>query len=606
MATIFWVSIDTDVISLCYLAGDKCVTTCSEGYYGHTTQRKCLKCHESCRTCADGTSPDSCTSCPDTKYLFNGTCVDECSSEHVSVVPLVRLAGNSASDREGRLELKMDGVWKTFCGYKMHMNLANVVCRQLGMGYAVSFDTTAKFGQGKGSVSNDNLNCNGKETDVFQCSRENRPVPRPYRREYPEVYPPYRRCYGHSRDAGVTCSKRRSDAGGNKCVKDCPDTFYKAIKDTCLPCHYRCKKCSSDKSKCSICRKGYFLKDNLCVVSCGYKMYGHIQTQNCRSCNMTACKACFDGSSPTSCSICPQPLVSNGGRCVKSCGPDKYRKGSKCVKDCGSYSYKNATGYNCLPCYFPHTWDSKAQKCIVCPANCDTFGCKRVNGTDNAICNRCKMGYYLSPDKRTCLECASSCRGCNVSSTQCTVCTFPLYLRDSKCVQNCTDRYELMRYGGRECVKPCGVGYLLNATTNKCDKCNSSCLTCKNNRNFCDTCKRNYYLQCTGTNCPQASTCVRTCSRGFFLDSSKTTCKKCDPFCATCVNDTKLCTSCKSPLPFLRGTTCSSNCSGEYKSKFSTKIRLVNGRNAFEGRVEVSVTIYDLLPVVCTAVLPVM
>lgn len=573
--------------------GDKCVKTCNEGYYGHTMQRKCLKCHESCRTCADGTSPNRCTGCPDTKYLSNGACVAECSSESVAMVPLVRLAGNGGSAREGRLELNLDGTWKTFCGYNMHLNLANVICRQLGMGYAVSFDTRAKFGQGKGSMSNEYFNCNGKETDVFQCSRDSRPRPRPYHRPYQfrrtVIPPPYGRCYGHGRDAGVTCSKTRSEAAGNKCIRTCPETFYKAAKDTCMPCHYRCKKCSSDKNKCYKCREGYFLKDTLCVSSCGYKMYGHIPTQECRSCNMTACRACFDGASPTNCSICPEPFISDEGRCVKSCAPDKYRKNSRCVEECGAFSYKNATGYNCIPCYHPHTWDTKANKCIVCPANCGRFSCKRVNGTDNAICNRCNMGYYLLSDQTTCVKCAPSCQACNVSSTQCTACRMPLYLRDSKCVQNCTDRYEQMRNGSRECVKNCSVGYFLNTTTNKCDKCNSSCLTCKNNKDSCDTCRINSYLQCAGKNCLQANTCVRTCSRGFYLDSSHPTCNKCNSSCATCANETTLCTSCKPPFPFLRGTTCSSNCSGEYKSKFSTKIRLVGGRYAFEGRIEVLV-----------------
>lgn len=565
------------------------MTMCSEGYYGHKTQRKCLKCDKSCRTCANGISPNRCTSCPDSKYLFDEKCLDKCNQSQVATVPLIRLAGSRPVNNEGRVEVYIDGTWKTLCGYHMSLVLANVICRQLSMGYAISYDTKAKFGRGTGSVFNGFFNCKGKETSVFQCSLGYDPIG-PWR------WPPstryrYRRCYGHSRDVGVSCSKLPTQAVGNQCVTVCPEYFYKSTKNTCMPCNNRCKKCK-DRNTCYTCKEEFFLKEKVCVESCGYKMYGDLDSRECKDCDMKVCKSCNNWYSNKNCSACQNSLISNDGNCIKSCSDvKKYQSGSKCVTECPNHYYKNTTGDNCVYCRFPHKWDQNLKKCILCPDNCDRYSCQRLNGTSSAICNKCAQGYFLLSDKKTCSKCASSCKSCNATATQCTSCTMPLYLRHSACVQKCEGGYEQVRNGGRECVKPCSTGYFLNSTTNKCDKCNSSCLTCKSNKDNCETCPANKYLQCALTQvqkCPSFSnTCVRSCSRGFFLEPNKIRCSKCDPSCATCVNTTTLCTSCKPPLAYLRGTSCSSNCSGLYKSKFSTKIRLVGGRSAFEGRVEV-------------------
>lgn len=570
---------------------------CSVGYYGHTTQRKCLKCDDSCRTCADGISPNRCTSCPDAKYLLNEKCLDSCTSNHTATMPLIRLAGNRPVETEGRVELNVDGKWKTLCGYNMNLRLANVICRQLGLGYAISYDRNSKYGPGKGQVVNDYYNCTGNELNVFRCFIGNEGTRRveelpeepalPYRYRYP------RYCYGHSKDAGVSCSKLPLIIPGNRCVGNCPNASFKSAKDTCFPCNRRCEKCVGDKDICRSCRAGFFLKESLCISSCGYKKYGDLETRTCKNCDSSVCTSCYNGRSPRNCSVCKNSLVSNDGNCIKSCGEvKKLRMGSKCVTKCGDKTYKNATGDNCLRCTFPHTWDRKIKKCIVCPERCGLFSCTRVNGTDYAICNKCNEGYFLSADKTSCLPCLKTCASCNVTSSKCTSCNNPLYLRDSSCVKNCTVGFvETDMTGRRKCVKQCSNGFFLNSTTSKCEACNSSCVTCNFNKDNCVTCGPERYLQCAVNQekgCPaNSTTCVAKCSRGFFLDSSKTKCIKCDPSCATCVNETTLCTSCKPPLRYLKGSKCYSNCSGEYTSTFSAKIRLANGRDAMEGRVEV-------------------
>ena len=46
-------------------------------YYQDTTTYTCEPCDISCTYCFDGT-PGGCTSCPDTKYLYNFTCTGTC------------------------------------------------------------------------------------------------------------------------------------------------------------------------------------------------------------------------------------------------------------------------------------------------------------------------------------------------------------------------------------------------------------------------------------------------------------------------------------------------------------------------------------------------
>ena len=104
----------------------------------------------------------------------------------------VGLIGGS-SDNEGRVEVNFNGEWGTVCDDFWSTNDANVACRQLGFGTAVSVENRAAFGQGSGTIWLDNLQCSGSETDLFSC---------------PHNGPGSHNC-GHSEDAGVVCSNIR-------------------------------------------------------------------------------------------------------------------------------------------------------------------------------------------------------------------------------------------------------------------------------------------------------------------------------------------------------------------------------------------------------------
>ncbi|KAM8767613.1 uncharacterized protein AB9X84_006424 isoform 2-T2 [Acanthopagrus schlegelii] len=105
----------------------------------------------------------------------------------------VRLAGGS--DRcAGRVELWRDGRWGTVCDDRWDLRDANVVCAQLGCGYALSVTgQDGSFPPGRGPVLLDELNCTGQEKNLWAC---------PAAQSDSDC--------GHKEDAGVVCSEMRA------------------------------------------------------------------------------------------------------------------------------------------------------------------------------------------------------------------------------------------------------------------------------------------------------------------------------------------------------------------------------------------------------------
>ena len=100
----------------------------------------------------------------------------------------IRLA-DGENTCSGRVEVFHNNEWGTVCDDAWNINDAQVVCRQMGCGGAVSAQGSAHFGQGTGPIQLDDLNCSGNENSLSEC---------------PHLGIGNHNC-GHHEDAGVIC-----------------------------------------------------------------------------------------------------------------------------------------------------------------------------------------------------------------------------------------------------------------------------------------------------------------------------------------------------------------------------------------------------------------
>ena len=101
----------------------------------------------------------------------------------------LRLA-NGSTRCEGRVEVTHDGTWAALCDEGWGLAEAQVVCRQLGCGKALSAPGGSHFGQGPGQTWPNSVSCVGTETALSAC----------------KVKPRGNGTCHHGREAGVVCA----------------------------------------------------------------------------------------------------------------------------------------------------------------------------------------------------------------------------------------------------------------------------------------------------------------------------------------------------------------------------------------------------------------
>ncbi|XP_042298624.1 scavenger receptor cysteine-rich domain-containing group B protein isoform X2 [Sceloporus undulatus] len=111
----------------------------------------------------------------------------ELAEMHVAEIRLV----NGRSRCQGRVEIFYNNTWGTVCDDDWDIVDANVVCRQLSCGRAIAMPATLSFGQGRGPIFLDNVDCKGTEAALNECSSHGWGI---------------HNCY-HYEDVAVTCNE---------------------------------------------------------------------------------------------------------------------------------------------------------------------------------------------------------------------------------------------------------------------------------------------------------------------------------------------------------------------------------------------------------------
>ncbi|NWZ10642.1 DMBT1 protein, partial [Agelaius phoeniceus] len=108
--------------------------------------------------------------CNHTGWRIHNCAHYEDASVVCSVPPQPQLRLESGGHRcAGRVEVYHDGKWGTVCDDYFSMNSANVVCRQLHCGQAVSVLGLSYFGQSGKVIHLDDVQCRGTESHLWDC-----------------------------------------------------------------------------------------------------------------------------------------------------------------------------------------------------------------------------------------------------------------------------------------------------------------------------------------------------------------------------------------------------------------------------------------------------
>ena len=499
----------------------QCIGSSSSQQFEYLANGTCLPCPSSCSSClavADDVRYP-CTVCaegfiyianPRSALTAGGRCVTGCDdlglqamSHDSSRVRLTTGAGDPrTTSSEGRLEVWYSDRWWSVCDDRWTMTNTDVVCREMGLGRAISFIPRYNAANLWTAMSTvlmgfDDVECDVTARSIFECSHA------------PFGFPPD--C-DEQQTIGLRCA---GSAGNNDyCVESCPVGHFPDVSSSsgCESCDVvGCLVCSSE-GVCSRCEQPLWLLNQTsetCVHSCPPGYYGNTATRTCHTCD-AACLTCADGISGTSCTSCHVTLALYDGACVEECPRDRLLwniTSAVCVNQCPRGSYRRMTSPSplCLPCA------TTCQQCLGVADNCTscvTSGHMLVTrGNRVTSCEpRCPVGQYPAVDKR-CVHCDDSrCGRCYVGGQYCSSCIDQSYLLEmGRCLSSCSSG--LYPNPNKACLPFCPRGQYSDQS-GRCQPCSAPCQDCLSST-VCVTCQPGYYLL---TN---QRTCVSQCGRGL-------------------------------------------------------------------------------------------
>ena len=297
----------------------------------------------------------------------------------------------------------------------------------------------------------------------------------------------------------------------NLCTNIKPENYYiDENNKSYRKCKSPCYKCSGD----------LISDDNMNCISCISNYY---MTENNNNCYVKEVNNYF---------LFNNILI----RCHQDCLKCTSRENSYCLACQDGYyltefnksCYKNGTiGY-----YL----DEKNNLLRKCHENC--MQCESIY---NYNCTKCKPGFFLTEDTRSCYEnvtvdyyldeknnifrkCSENCSQCTESlNKNCLVCKEGYYLtEDTKsCYKNGIDNY-----------------YLDNSTLKKCHE---NCMQCESIYNYnCTKCNSGYYLT------EDTKSCYKNGTENYYLDEKINILRKCSENCSQCTESSnKNCLVCK-------------------------------------------------------------
>ncbi|KAL4506331.1 hypothetical protein ABPG73_017065 [Tetrahymena malaccensis] len=400
------------------------------------------------------------------------------------------------------------------------------------------------------------------------------------------------------------CSRPNDPYG---CIS-CQQGSYLSAQNQCLSCDSSCLTCQNSSTFCTACQNGYQLdNNNNCVIpqcsqgcqtcklqnnnfvciSC-YDQYYLDQNQNCQKCQFP-CQTCVG--TANSCTSCQDQNyyflnASNNTcllKCQSNCSSCNYNNGQISCTLCNPGYYIDSTG-NCQQCVSPcSSCQNTASTCLSCINNyifvesnnscspiCDS-SCKTCSSPQNSYsCLSCFDGAFLDNNNQ-CQKCISPCQNCDQSGSYCLSCiqNYTFNATQNTCLPICDASCNTcsLPMSNQSCLSCFDGFYLIN---NQCLPCQSPCSTCQASSNYCLTCQKDYIFQQQTNSCSpicdsSCKTSCLSCFDGFYLLNNQ--CLNCQSPCATCINSSSNCLSCKENYTFNEPQNfCTPNCDPSCKT----------------------------------------